>query len=64
MENWWLFGLAEQNSDEKTELNELERLADARIDFDAARHPSESDEIQRAMERLKREGKWPESLHR
>jgi len=45
---------------EKTELKRLESLADARLALMDIQHPSEPDEIEKTVERLKREGKWPE----
>ncbi|MEZ5386745.1 MAG: N-6 DNA methylase [Prosthecobacter sp.] len=45
---------------EKSELQRLESLADARIALMDIQHPSEPDEIERTVERLKREGKWQE----
>lgn len=45
---------------EKAELQRLESLADARIALMDIQHPSEPDEIERTVERLKREGKWQE----
>lgn len=45
---------------EKAELKRLEHLADARIAYMDLLHPSQPDEIQRTVERLKREGKWTE----
>jgi N-6 DNA Methylase len=45
---------------ETAELERLEYLADARIALMDLQHPTEPDEIQRAVERLKREGKWIE----
>lgn len=43
---------------ESKELSRLEKLADARIDLIDLQHPAPPDEIQRTVERLKREGKW------
>ncbi len=45
---------------EKEELARLESLSDARIDLEEIEHPSQPDEIDLVVERLKREGKWPE----
>lgn len=45
---------------EAEELLQLEKLADARIELIDLQQPAQPDEIQRAMERLKREGKWQE----
>ena len=45
---------------EKTELKRLESLADARLALMDIQHPSEPDEIEKTVERLKREGKWQE----
>lgn len=45
---------------EKTELMGLEALADARIALMDLQHPEGPNEIQLTVERLKREGKWPE----
>jgi hypothetical protein len=45
---------------EHQELIHLEHLADARIALIDSQHPKEPDEIERTMERLKREGKWKE----
>ena len=45
---------------EKEELKRLESLADARIALMDILHPSEPDEIEKTVERLKREGKWQE----
>jgi len=46
--------------EETTELQRLETLADARIELIDLQQPSQPDEIQRTVERLKREGKWQE----
>ncbi len=45
---------------ETAELERLEFLADARIALMDLQYPEEADEIERTMERLKREGKWIE----
>ena len=45
---------------EKAELQRLEHLADARIALMDLQHPTEPDEIERTVERLKREGRWRE----
>lgn len=45
---------------EKEELDRLERLADARIAYLDLLHPAQPDEVERTVERLKREGKWVE----
>ena len=45
---------------EKEELKRLEHLADARIAYMDLLHPPQPDEIERTVERLKREGKWTE----
>lgn len=45
---------------EKAELKRLESLADARLALMDIQHPSEPDEIEKTVERLKREGKWQE----
>lgn len=45
---------------EKKELERLESLADARLALMDIQHPSEPDEIEKTVERLKREGKWQE----
>ena len=49
-------GLGEE---EKGELERLEALTDKRLAQQAAKHPPEPDEIEKTVERLKREGKWP-----
>ena len=45
---------------ENQELQRLEHLADARIAYMELLHPEPADEVQKTVERLKREGKWVE----
>jgi len=48
------------SSKETSELAELERLADARIELMDLQNPTGPSEIDKTVERLKLEGRWPE----